>query len=130
MSLTLILQTIGNNNLSILADQNKKNQDVPDGAGDASDDRVSRNIKNLSTIAKSAKSKKPKLTKPKKLNLIKAQNFAKTSFSKTDFFTFKAKKSFIYLQKTFIKASILRNSIQNVLFKLRLILWSMLLVGF
>ena len=53
-----------------------------------------------------AKSKKLKLTKFKKLNLIKVQNFAKTNFFETNFLTFKAKKTFIYLQNTFTKVLI------------------------
>ncbi len=53
-----------------------------------------------------AKSKKLKSTKYKKSDLLKA-NFAKVNSSGMDFLTFKAKKAFIHLQKTFIKALIL-----------------------
>ncbi len=50
-------------------------------------------IKNLSNIEKLAKSKK--------------LDFVKTKLFKEDFLTFETKKAFIYLQKAFIKASIL-----------------------
>ncbi len=56
-----------------------------------------------------AKSKKLKLTKLKKSDLVKAQNFAKANFSGTDFLTFKAKKAFLHLQKAFTKILILRH---------------------
>ncbi len=49
------------------------------------------------------------MTKPKKLNLLKAQNFAKTNSSGTDFLILTAKETFIDLQKTFTKALILRH---------------------
>ncbi len=58
------------------------------------------------TIANLAKSKKSKLTQSRKSDLSKA-NFAKVN-SRIDFLTPKAKKAFIYLQKAFTKASILR----------------------
>lgn len=62
---------------------------------------ASKNINNLSITTNFAKSKKLNLTKSKK------SNFAKTNFSKTDFLTSKTKKTFIYLQKIFIKVLIL-----------------------
>ena len=70
-------------------------------SGTVSNDKISKNIKNLSTAAKSAKFKKLKLTK------IKKSDFAKANFFKTDFFIFKAKKAFIHLKKIFTKVSIL-----------------------
>lgn len=54
---------------------------------------IDRDIQNVSTIEK--------LTKSKKLDFIK------TKSSQTDFFTFKTREAFIYLQKTFTKVSIL-----------------------
>lgn len=57
------------------------------GSGDGS-------IKNLSIIIN--------LAKFKKLDFIKAKSF------ETDFFIFRAKETFIYLQKAFIKALIFR----------------------
>lgn len=55
------------------------------------------------------KPKKSKLTKSKKSSLakIKKLEFTKVNSSKTEFLTPKAKKTFLHLQKTFIKASIL-----------------------
>ena len=58
------------------------------------------------------------LVELKKLNLIKVNLF------KRDFLTFKAKKAFIHLQKSFIKALFF------IIFKLRLIFQSMSLVKF
>ncbi len=111
--LTSMLQTTGNDDLHIQAGQNKKNQDASNDAGNTGGaggvDRVSRSIKNLSTAAKSAKSKKPKLTKPKKSDLVKAQNFARANSFGADFLTSEAKKAFIHLQKDFTKAPILRH---------------------
>ncbi len=105
-----MLWTTSDDNLNAQASRNKKNQDITAGAGDASDDgRVGRSIKNLLSAAKSAKSKKPKLTKPKKLDLVKAQNLAKTHSSGTDFLTLGAKEAFIHLRKAFTKAPILRH---------------------
>ncbi len=49
------------------------------------------------------------MTKPKKSDLIKAQNFAKVNSSKMDFLTVKAKEAFIHLSKAFSKAPILRH---------------------
>ncbi len=63
---------------------------------------MGKSFENLSTTVKSAESKKPKLTKSKKSDLPKAN-------SGTDFLTPEAKKAFIYLQKTFTKAPILRH---------------------
>ncbi len=74
---TLMLQTTDNNDLSTKDNQNEKNQDAPDDAGGTGGGRVNRNIKNLLTAVKSTKSKKQKLIKPKKSDLIKAQNVAK-----------------------------------------------------
>ena len=79
----------------------KKNQDV---LGSANGDKVGGSIENLSIIAKLAKSKKSKLTKLKKSDLIKAQNFIKANSFKTDFFTFKAKKSFHLSIKSFYQS--------------------------
>ena len=77
-----------NNDLSIQADQDEKNQDAPDEAGGTSKvSRIDGSAKTLSTITKSAKSKKSKLTKPKR------SNFAKTNSSGMDFLTSKAKKN-------------------------------------
>ncbi len=101
--LTSILQTTNDETMSIQATRNKKNQDAPtstDGDG------IGESFENLSTTIKLAKSKKSKLTKSKKSDLSKA-NFAKVN-SRTDFLTSGAKKAFIYLQKAFTKASILR----------------------
>ncbi len=75
-----------------------ENQDVAGATSGGDGDRVS--IKNLLTVAK--------LTKSKKLDLPKA-NFAKVNCFGTDFLTFEAKKAFIYLQKTFVEALILRH---------------------
>ncbi len=95
--LTSMLRTIDNEALSTQVTENEKNQDILNGIAEANSGGVDRNIKNLSIIVKSAKFKKPKLTKPKKSDLVKAQNFAKTNSSKIDFLTPKAKKAFIYL---------------------------------
>ena len=104
MPLTLILQITNNNDLCTQANQNEKNQDIPNGAGgSASGGKVDRSIKNLLITSKLAKSKKPKLTKPKK------SDFEKTNSSGTDFLIFKAKKIFIHLQKTFTNLLILRH---------------------
>lgn len=70
-----------------------------------SDGCISESIKSLSTIANASKildltkSKKLMLAKSKKSDLTKAKksDFAKANSFKTDFFTFKAKKTFIYL---------------------------------
>ena len=96
-----MLQTTDNEALSIQVIGNKKNQDISAGAGGADDiggtngtcKGVDGNIENLSTVTKSAKTKKSKLAKTKKLD----------NFSGTNFLTCKAKKTFIYLQKAFIK---------------------------
>lgn len=53
-----------------------------------------------------ARSKKSDWTKSKKFNLLKF--FAKASIG-TEFLIFRVKKTFIYLQKTFIKALILKH---------------------
>lgn len=60
---------------------------------------IDKNIENLLTSKKLAKSKKPNLAKSKKLDLAKAKNldFAKVHSFKTEFLTFKTKKTFIYL---------------------------------
>ena len=94
-----MLQINDDKTLSTQANENGKNQDVPNSIVGADSDGISRCIKNLSTITKSTRSKKSDLSKVK---------FAKVN-SKTDFLTFKAKKTFIYLQKAFIKAPILRH---------------------
>ena len=88
-----ILQITGDHNQIILAITSKKNQSV---ANKVDCSRIGTSIKNLSIVVKSKKS-----------NLTKAE-FAKVNSSKTDFLTFKAKKVFIYLQKAFTKALILR----------------------
>ncbi len=107
--------------LSTQTTNNKKNQDAPASAGGGG---VGGSIKNLSTIANSAKSKNSKLSKSKKSDLPKA-NFAKVN-SGTDFLTSEAKKAFIHLQKAFTEALILDFLIQNIISKLRLMLWGML----
>ncbi len=101
--LTSMLQTTGNNNLDIQADQNEKNQDALNNAGGTSDAGGGGSIKNLATAAKSVKSKKPKLTKTKK------SDFARANYSEMDFFISEAKKTFIYLWKAFSEALILRH---------------------
>ncbi len=104
-----MLQTTSDNDLGGQASRNNENQDVTAGAGGAiSDGGVDRSIKNLSTAIISAKSKNPKLTKPKKSDLVKTQNFAKTNFFGMDFLTPGVKKAFIHLRKAFIKTPILR----------------------
>ena len=85
-----------------------KNQDILSAVGRAHSDKISRSIKNLSIIANLANSKISKSIKSKKSDLLKA-NFVKANSSETDFLTPKAKKTFIYLQKTFTKAPILRH---------------------
>ncbi len=97
---TLILQITDNNNLTIQANKNKKNQDTLRGNGSiGGGDKVDRSIKNLSIVAKSTKSKKSDLPKA---------NFVKVYFFETDFLTLESKKTFIHLQKTFTKTLILR----------------------
>ena len=90
-----------------LANISKKNQDIPNNTVRTNNVRVDRNIKNLSTVTNLAKSKKLDLTKSKKSDLPKA-NFAKINFE-IDFLISEAKKIFIYLQKAFTKALILRH---------------------
>lgn len=126
----LIFQTIeiANDQIrSTRVNKNKKNRDVPSTvSGVRGNSSVSSNIdesiKNLSTIAKSTKSKKLYLVKSKESNLIKQQksiltkpnksdlqnNFAKTLLG-MEFLILEAKKAFIYLLKSFIKALILRH---------------------
>ncbi len=99
-----MLQTTDDKARSTQATENKKNQDTPASVSGAG---VGGSFENLSTAAKSVKSKKSQLTKSKKSDLPKA-NFAKVN-SRTDFLTSKAKKAFIYLQKAFIEAPILRH---------------------
>ena len=99
-----MLQTTDNKALSIQTTKNKKNQDILSGTTRVDGGKVSRNIENLSIVVNLAKSKKPQLAKSKKLDLLKV----KANSSKTDFLTSKAQKTFIYLQKTFIKALIFR----------------------
>lgn len=87
--------------LNIQASENNINQDIPGSInGIDNNGNTGKDIKNLSTVTKSAKSKKSDLVKAKKLNFAKINSF------KTDFFTPKAKKAFIYLQKIFIKVLI------------------------
>lgn len=92
---------------------NKKNQDIFSGITRIDDSRIDKNIKNLLIIANLTKFKKSDLTKSKKPKLIKSKksdlskfNFIKIN-SETDFLAFKTKKTFIYLQKTFIETPIL-----------------------
>lgn len=61
--------------------------------GDAGVDTKAQNLLKIKFNKKLAKSKKP--------------DFANVDFSKTNFFTFKARATFIYLQKIFTKAPIL-----------------------
>ena len=103
VALTSMLQITDNKTCNTQITENKKNRDVSAGSAGAGSNRVGRSIENLSIVAKLAKSKKPKLTKPKKSNLVKAQNFAKAKSFETDFLISKAKKIFIYLQKAFTK---------------------------
>ncbi len=103
-TLTLILQTTNDETLNTQVTQNKMNQNI---LASASGGRVGGSIKNLLTVPNLAKSKKSKLTKSKKSDLLKT-NFAKVNFG-TDFLTLEAKKTFIYLQKAFTEASILRH---------------------
>ncbi len=49
------------------------------------------------------------MTKLKKLDLVKAQNFVRANSSETDFLTSEVKKAFINLQKVFTKALILKH---------------------
>ncbi len=92
--LTSILRTTDNKALSTQAIENEKNQNAPSAAGRTDGGNVGGSIKNLSTAAKSAKSKKP--------------NFANAN-SGTDFLIPEAKETFIYLQKAFTEAPILRH---------------------
>ncbi len=75
-----------------------ENQNALSATGGVNRGRVGGNIKNLSTIANLTKSKK----------LKSKANFAKANFG-TDFLTSGAKETFIYLQKAFIEAPILRH---------------------
>ena len=75
-----------------------KNQDVLSTASGVNGGEISKSIKNLSIVANLAKSTRSKLK----------GNFAKAN-SKPDFLTLEAKKAFIYLQKAFTKALILRH---------------------
>ena len=75
-----MLQIIGNNNWSTLANINEKNKDTPNNIGGKS---VGRDIKNLLSIVKLTKFKKP--------------NFVITNSSKASFLIFGAKEAFIYL---------------------------------
>ncbi len=97
-----MLQTTNELNQNKTQSTHTENQDVPGAADETDGGKVGRSIKILSTAAKSAKSKKPKLTKPKKSDLVKTQNFAKANSSGTDFLTPKARKAFIHLWKAFI----------------------------
>ncbi len=94
-------KSTGDKNQSIQAE----NQDAPSAVGGAGGGRVGGSFENLSTAAKLAKFKKS--IKSKRLDLPKA-NFARIN-SGIDFLTTKAKKAFIYLQKTFTEALILRH---------------------
>lgn len=67
---------------------------------------VDKDIKNLPTIIELVKFKISNLTKSD-LAKSKNSNFIKAKFYKTDFFIFKAKKTFTYLWKTFIKVLII-----------------------
>ena len=90
----MILQTTDNDGLNTPAGQNEKNQDTFDGAGGgASGGETDRSIEHLSMAFK--------LAKP-----TKESDFV---FSGADFLTSKAKKVFIYLQKSFTKALILKD---------------------
>ena len=102
--LTLMLRTTNKPTGNKLQSTYTKNQNALGIAGRADMGKMGRNIKNLSTIANLAKSKKSKLTKPKKSDLSNA----KANFQ-PDFLSFKAKKTFIHLQKAFTKALIFRH---------------------
>lgn len=83
---------------------------------------IDESIKNLLTVTKLAQSKKSNLAKSKKSNLIKSKksnfvksknstllkDYAKANFTTMDFLTFEAKKTFVYLRKSFISALRLR----------------------
>lgn len=102
-----MLQTTDKSTSNKSQNPQTENQNAPDIAGETSDSRITRNIEYLSTVVNLAKCKKSKSIKSKKLALPKAY-FAKANSSKTDLLTSITKKVFIYLQKTFIGAPILR----------------------
>ncbi len=89
-----MLQTTGELTGDETQNTQAKKWDVSGGGRADGANSIDRDIKNLSSIVKSAKSIKP--------------NFAKANSSKTDFLTFEAKKTFIYLQKAFMDALILK----------------------
>lgn len=91
VSYITIFQILGNNYLSPKASENKKNQNSLNSISGVGSGGVNRDIENLSNIIKLAKFKKSDLVKAKKLD------FAKAYFFRTDFFTFGAKLTFIYL---------------------------------
>ena len=105
-----MLQTTNDEVLSTQATEKNKNQGVLKGITRVGGGEVGRSFENLLTAAKSTKFKKPKLIKYKKPKLTKSKksDLAKANFLKTDFLASRAKKTFIYLQKTFTKALILR----------------------
>ena len=98
-----MLQKTNDKALSIQATKDKRDEAILVNSGSSSSSgKVDRSIKNLSTIANLAQSKSGKLTKSKKLDLPNAK-----AHCATDFLLLKVKKTFIYLQKAFIKAPIL-----------------------
>lgn len=119
---TLMLQTTSNKNLSIYASTNKKNYVAPSSiCGNISIGIIDGGFENLSTVAKLNKFKNPGLAKSKK-------HFVKAHSTRTDFFTLKVKKVFIYIQESFIKTSIYRHLIRNVIFGLSWLFWTIQLL--
>ena len=100
--LTSILWTINKLTKNEVQSIEAGNQISSSTASGVNKDRVGESIENLSTIVNLAKFKKSTLLEPKKSNLsnIKA-NFG------TNFLISKTNKTFIYLQKTYIKSLIL-----------------------
>lgn len=76
-----------------------KNKNIVSSIDDTSSSVISKNIKNVSIITKSAKSKKLNFIKCKNSDLIKAKklDFTKINYSRSDFLTFRTKKTFIHL---------------------------------
>lgn len=90
VSLTSMLQIIGDNDLSTQASKNKANHNalstITSNSAAGGSSIVDRDIENLSTDKKLAKFKKSNLAKAKNLNFIEAKSFG------TEFFTFELKR--------------------------------------
>ena len=106
-----MLKTTNNEVLSTQTTEDERNESVSadvsvagngSASGSGAGGRIGKSIKNLLTITNLAK--KSKLTKFKKSRLPNAKINLKT-----DFLTFGAKKTFIYLCKAFTEALILRH---------------------